>query len=227
MDIQAIIDNSIAEEKAKPRIRSGCFNPSSFGMCYRQQYWNRKDVPKTNPPDARSFRVFKCGNLFEDFVIDLLPIEKQTQVLVEEDDVKGYADLVVGDTVFDIKSQHSKAFWYIKKCKDIITAKYNNWLQVMYYAIRLDKKNAGLIIVSKDDLTIWQHQLPVDSFWREQVAIELAALRYLWKKDEVPPALPRCEITKKQTYWHCSYCSFLRLCQETEEKAGREHPQKK
>ena len=121
-NIQEIIDEQLLAENAKPRVRSGKWNPSSFGMCYRQQYWNRKNESRSNPFDARNLRVFEAGKLFEQWVMNHLS-GLEEQVLIEEDDVKGLADVVTEDTVLDVKSQHSKSFWYIKKCKDIVQAK--------------------------------------------------------------------------------------------------------
>jgi len=91
----------------------------------------------------------------------------------------------------------------------------------MYYAIRLDKKYAGLVIVSKDDLCIWQRVLEVDNYWRGEVENELTTLRSLWDKGELPEAKPRCEYTYNKKlnefkYWHCSYCGWKDKCEKLE-----------
>jgi len=79
--------------------------------------------------------VFKCGNIFEDFVSVYLPDTIQKQVKVETEDVKGYADYVLPDEVVDLKSQHSKSFWWSKRPDyDINVEKRPNILQVMTYA---------------------------------------------------------------------------------------------
>ena len=143
--IQNLVDTAIALED-KDHISSGKFNPSLFGCCYRRQYWKRKGEVPSNPFDARTLRVFKAGKLFHDFVQNLLiskeilnSLENKSraspakEVLVESEDVKGYADVVRDNEIVDIKSQHSKAFWYMSKFKgdDIKKEKYPNWLQVM------------------------------------------------------------------------------------------------
>jgi hypothetical protein len=140
--VQELIDETL--EPKEKRIRSGKMSPSSFGKCFRNQYWNRLDV-QGEPLDARTLRVFKAGNLFHDFVQSLLINEQvKKEVLVESEDVKGFADLVNTEEVIDIKSQHSKSFWYrqkeIKESKDaeksVKDMFFNNWLQVVYYAIK-------------------------------------------------------------------------------------------
>ena len=208
--IQDLIDEALVP---KPRVRSGKWSPSSFGYCFRAQFWNRKDEPKSNPPDARSLRVFKVGQLFHDFVQGLLPDVEQTEAEIESEDVKGFADIVRLNEVVDIKSQHSKSFWWMKKkdC-DIKQEKYGNWLQVLYYARELGKDFGRLVFISKDDLAIQEYVQPLDGYWREQLDLELGKLRMLWGKDKLPDAQPRCTQTKKGTYWHCEYCSWKDKC---------------
>jgi hypothetical protein len=184
------------------------------------------DEPKSNPPDARNLRVFKAGDLFHDFVQGLLlkaPEEAEidiiTEVLVESDDVKGFADIVADNEVIDVKSQHSRSFWYMaKKGCDIKKEKHSNWLQVLYYARELKKQFGRLVFISKDDLCIQEYVQPLDEYWLGQIDTELKALRYLWKKQEVPPAQPRCEPTAKGTYWHCDYCDWKNKCESLEKE---------
>ena len=223
--IEQLIDDALVP---KPRKRSHKFSPSSFGMCFRAQFWNRKDEPKSNPPDARTLRVFECGKIFEQFVKNLI-LEPGNDWIdcgedpIECEDIKGFADLESENEIADVKSQHSKAFWYINKYKsnDIIQAKYNNWLQVMYYARERKKQFGRLVFISKDDLAIKEYVQPLNSFWLKEIETELVALRYLWLKDELPEAKPRCKPTAKGTYWHCDWCNFLDLCQETEKNNKR------
>lgn len=213
--IQEMIDKTLAE-KDKNHISSHKWKPSKFGYCFRNQYWSRKGEPESNPSDFRSMRVMFAGKLFHDFVQNLLGGEKE--VKVESEDIKGFADLVRDNEVIDIKSQHSKAFWYMSKFKgdDIKKEKYPNWLQVMYYARELKKNFGRLVFVSKDDLCINEYVQPLDDYWLKQLNTELCALRYLWKKQELPSALPRCFISKDGKSKECQYCNFLGTCNELE-----------
>lgn len=223
--IRQLINDAL---KPKPRERSGKWNPSSFGMCYRQQYWNRKDEPKSNPPDERTLRVFEAGRIFENFVVGLLPKDQfQFQVLVETDDVKGYADIVSCNEAADCKSQHSKSFWWMqKKNADIKKEKYNNWLQVMYYAMMLKKEFGRLIFISKDDLCIKEYVQPLDDYWKERLTIELDMLKIYWTNQKLPPAIPRCEPNKNGEYWHCTYCGWKDKCDKIEGKGIEKELQK-
>lgn len=215
--LQELIDESLIP---KERERSGKYNPSSFGRCYRAQYWNRKNEPKSNPPDIRTLRVFKCGNIFEEYAVQQLPKEDcQFQVKVETNDVLGYADIVRLNEVADIKSIHSKSFWYMVKTNyDIKKGKYHNWLQVMFYAYELKKDFGRLYFISKDDLCGKEYVQPLDAYWQKEVEKEVRTLKEIWARDWLPPALPRCEPNKKGEYWECAYCDWKDKCDKIEGK---------
>jgi len=208
MTVQELVDNHIASRRDPNRVRSGKYSPSMLGRCYRAQYWNRKNEPQTNPPDKRSLRVFEAGHLFHDLVQNLLKPE-QVEVKVETEHFCGYADFVTEEYVGDIKSQHSKGFWYMKKDSyDVNEKKKNNILQVMFYAKHLGKKWGRLIFISKDDLCIEEYGFPLEQ-WTEEVAKEEGILIDIWQKQEVPDAIPRAYEGKE-----CSYCSWKDKCKE-------------
>lgn len=226
--VQQLIDEALVR---KLHQKSGKFSPSLFGRCYRLQYWNRKAEPQSNPPDKRTLRVFKAGNLFEQFVKGLIILETITtgekdgtnwidcgKDPIECDDVKGFADLKCDNEVADVKSQHSKSFWWMTKSKDIKKDKFTNWLQVMYYTRELGKKFGRLIYISKDDLCIQEYVQPLDDYWLKQLNVELCALRYLWKKQELPPAVPRTFIQKDGSSKGCEYCQFQDKCKLLEKE---------
>ena len=218
--IQQIIDTELGSREKKPS--SGLISPSSLGQCYRRVWWARNNEQPSNPPDNRTLRVFAMGHMVEKFVVDNLlkrcP-DWQTQVEVTHDDVHGYADIVSPDEVMDVKSQHSRKFWWNTKemqaGKDIRDMFMNNWLQVMTYAWYLNKPKARLIFVSKDDLCIQEYSLDCDDYWKGLIDEELTKIRYYCGNKTIPPATPRLyggEETKKE----CEYCQYKDLCKEKE-----------
>lgn len=236
--IAEIINDAIAVEQAGRvgRKRSGKWSPSSFGRCYRYQYWNRKDEPKSNPPDDRTYRVFRCGNLFEDYVIS--EVKKQfpslkTQVKIETDDVFGYADFVLNGEVGEIKSQNSRAFWYMAKEikeneKTISDLKENNVLQGAFYAMVLGKEFLRLVFISKDDLCIEEFRIKITDDIKEKLNKELSELNEYWSKEELPPASPRAYGKDKKTGQakECGYCPYKDACFAMEQAEGRTRPDK-
>jgi hypothetical protein len=216
--IQVLIDKAL--ERKGERIRSHKFSPSSLGRCYRAQIFNRKDEPQSNPIDERTLRVFRAGNLFHEFVQDLIIAnhpEAQKEVLIETPAFKGYADLVLSDEVIDIKSQHSKAFWYRKNLewKDIEPKLLCNILQVCFYALNLGRNRARLVFISKDDLCIQEYPIEAKK-WQETLNQEIEVLNGIWAKQELPPAIPRAYPDKNGECAECGYCAWKDLCGKIE-----------
>ena len=219
--IQELIDKAL--EKKGERIRSGKYSPSSLGRCFRNQYWNRKDEPQSNPIDNRKQRVFKAGHLFHSFVQDVLIAnnpEAKKEVLVETEDFKGYADLVLNGEVIDFKSQHSKAFWYRTNLewKELEPTLYCNILQVVFYAVNLGKERARLVFISKDDLCIQEYPIEINYKWEEELRKEIFNLQTIWQKQQLPPATPRAYPNKEGKPNECNFCSWKDLCKTIEEK---------
>ena len=226
--IQKLIDDKLKADNEKVRIKSGKFSPSKLGMCYRHQVLNRARIPVTNKPDSRGLRIFKVGNLFHDFIQGFIP-NNETEVDCESTDLMGRADIVTEDTVYDIKSVHSKSFWYSKKDGyDVKKEKYNNWLQLAYYAHTLKKEKMVLVMISKDDMCIEEYTQLLKS-WKDELSSETNMLSHLWLNygkthvgtEPLPHALPR-------TKWDCGYgnnpCEYLDYCKGVEKDGHRIHP---
>lgn len=214
--IQKLIDEALAKEQEgrKDRVRSGKWSPSSLGKCFRAQYWNRKNEPVSNPPDARALRLFKCGILFHDYVQQFLP-EHQVEVEVETPNLYGFADIVTDDAVYDIKSVHSGKFWHMSKTDYNVNEKeLPKILQVVAYAMVLKKPKAVICFISKDDLCIEEYTFKTAE-WESKVTSEVAQLELFWKADALPPGKPRCYWNaKKNMFLECSYCNFRDKCAE-------------
>ena len=216
MSLQKLIDDKLLQEyeKKQNRVRSGKWKPSNFGRCFLYQYWDRQNKPYSDKFDARTLRVFKAGQLFHDFGQQFLP-EGQVEVEIETDDVKGFADYVSEDAVYDIKSQHSRSFWYMEKTDyDINKEKLGNILQVCYYAWRLNKKNGVLVFISKDDLCVAEYIFPVDK-WVGKINEELNTLRGFWNSKIEPKKCGRAYGKDKKTGIsnECAkYCPYRTVC---------------
>lgn len=211
--LQKLIDEALLkeqEEKSK-RARSGLWTPSRFGRCFRFQYWSRKNEPITNPTDIRGLRKFAKGNLYHEFLQKLLP-EHQVEVLCKKDDIVGYADVVLPESVVDIKSIHTNVTGkMIKQGYDVYKDKESNWIQVATYSWILGKKFCGLLFVD-ENLVMNEYFSPTDRF-TEKILQELATLRLYWEDDHLPPPVPRAYGGKE-----CQYCAYQTKCEKTEGK---------
>lgn len=215
LTLQSKIDAYLADEQAKraTRERSGKYSPSMFGRCFRAQYWNRKNEPPTNPPDARTLRVFKCGKLFHDFVQGFIP-KAETEVMIDTVDIRGYADVVSEDTVYDIKSVHSGKFHHMQEPEfDFSQDEFPRVLQVMTYAYFLNKEKGVLVYISKDDLCISEPVFMMER-WKEDIEKEISALKRVWEDPlNPPPAVPRAYKKSNDGFIECrKYCSWRDKC---------------
>ena len=219
MNFQDIIDNAlIKEEEIKSkRTRSGKFSPSSFGRCYRYQYWNRKNETKSNPVDVGALRRFKVGNIIHSYAQSFFPTAQREVLVLSGDDLVGYADIVLENEVVDIKSCRSYEFkLFLKKDFDVKVGKFQNCLQVCTYALYLNKPQARLIFIEKDALDSKEFVIKTKDF-KEAIEEELEILRGFWKQDKLPAPLPRAYGGKE-----CNYCNFKDKCFELEGKSIKE-----
>jgi len=215
MSIQEMITKALLDkqEKKKNRTRSNKFNPSSFGRCYRNQYWNRQDEPVTNPVNVKSLMNFEEGSYTHSLIQDQLPVE-MVEKEIDSEDVFGRADIVEEDAVTDIKSAEARGF---KAFHDIPSDKFvdknpHYFLQTGWYACMLKKKYIRIRSNVKGSLQSFRiHEQPTE-LWKDKVQHELDMLRMYWDKQELPPAEPRAFNGRD-----CTYCAWRKKCDEVED----------
>lgn len=213
--INELVEKYLLEERAKEESRAGKIRPSRLGRCHRYQYWAREGIKESNPVPVEVLKIFKCGDIFHQFVQQVFPSE-QVEVEVFAPDIEGHADIVSEEEVIDIKSVRSYAFVKMsKKGYDVRVEKHENILQVMTYAWLLDKKVGRLVYINKDSLEIREFTFDMVE-WVGKVLDELEVVRDYWKRKVLPPAIPRCYINKEGKSLGCSYCVFRDSCKEVE-----------
>lgn len=208
MNIEKLLDDSLIKEREerKSRVRSGKMNPSSFGQCFRRQYYNRSNTPESNPIPIETLRVFKAGSLFHDLIQNLLP-PHQKEVEITTDEIHGFADIVTDDMVIDIKSQNQFAFKAMAKPGyKIEEEKVDYILQLMTYVFLLGKKIGKLVFINKDNLEIRKFEFHIDD-WINKVNEEGVINSKYWLQKTLPPPEPRLYKGKE-----CSYCSWENTC---------------
>jgi hypothetical protein len=213
-DIAKLIETELLrqQEEGKKRERSGKWSPSRLGRCMRFQYWSRACEPETNLPDITALKRFDVGHLFHDYIQGFFK-GVDVEVLIETDDIKGYADIVDKDEVIDIKSVNDFSFKYLlEKDFDVDKAKPENCLQVASYAKLLNKPRASLLFINTKNLATVQCEVDLD-LWTPKVESELFVLKGYWDSKTLPGAKPRCYGGRE-----CSYCSYLKKCNQVEGK---------
>jgi len=209
--IQQYLNEAVREEREEKEITS--WHISRLGSCLRGLYLERIGEKPDTEFDDRTLRVFSVGKMFEDWFVSLLvakPIKTETQVRIESRElgVSGYADFVAeykGEKkVYEIKTKHSKSFWYMEKeGKPMRQHQYQLWM----YLHLLDIDEGAILYISKDDLALAEY--PVyknDESIKQEVFNELDLLNKAWK-DKNPSILPLPEEP-----WKGKYCRFHSKC---------------
>lgn len=212
--ISDLVDKHIAEqENEKKEINS--WHISKIGSCLSGLYLERLGATPEKSLDSRTLRVFEAGKMFESWVIEKIKntegykFEEQVRVEDKNLDVSGYADILVtkpnGEKeVVELKSQHSRAFWYMDK-----SGKPNrqHQMQLWMYLYLLNIENGKLVYVSKDDLAIAEYVVELND---EELKVEtlgrLEILNRAWK-EKLPP-----RPNEDETAWENKYCRFHKQC---------------
>ena len=207
--LQSAIDKAISEEKHEEH-KVTSWRPSRIGACRTGMYLERLGVEPT-PFDARTLRIFQAGDIFEDWVADKLQkgntrIQRQIRLEWPEQDVTGYADaLVLDELVYEFKSRHSKSFWYMVNKGE--GASLSHLMQLWLALKILDKPEGRLVYISKDDLSILEYPLFLET---ERVAEatmeELRILNKAWLEKKPPQPI------KNVKDWRNRYCRWHKTC---------------
>lgn len=222
--IQELVNEAVKSERQSKEQRHWYI--SRLGACPTGQYLERLGVAPDSPFDDRTLRVFHAGRVFEDWIVGLLTgAETQVPVESQELDISGYADLKIGDMVYEIKSKHSRAFWYmIDKGEG---ANRQHEIQLWTYLYLLDLPEGKLVYISKDDLTI--AEFPVfrdDAVLKAETLQILDTLNTAWrtKTPPVPVSDPYLKDEtgylkdnkgNKKKDWRWWYCSWHKQCMQT------------
>lgn len=212
--VQDFIDKSLRDkENNKPKKEITSWHASQIGSCMRGIYLNRLGKAPDSPLDDRTLRIFDMGNKIEDWIVNLIKlqgIDVETQVRVEDKklNLTGYADAVIKykneREVLEIKSKHSKAFWWMDKKGQGAQRHHMYQLWLYLYILKIDR---GVIVyVSKDDSAILQYVVfRNDATLKKEVMNILDTLNNCWEKKILPP-LP------ERGSWEEKYCGHHKQC---------------
>lgn len=212
-----LVEKTLSVPREKKEITS--WHASGLGSCPTGRYLERSGVEPDEDYDARTLRVFSAGTKFEEWILGLakeslpgsgITLEEQVRIKDEALGVSGYADCVVGlpggnKLVYEIKSKHSRSFWYMGKMKE--GAMKQHKMQVWVYLKVLGIPEGRILYISKDDLSTLEFPVKLDDADVEKLVMdELAMLNEAWSKKLPPPVL----FDSKD--WRATYCRFHKSC---------------
>lgn len=210
MNIEELIDQKLLANSREPRVRSGKYNPSFLGRCYRAQYWNKLDKPASNPFTVKVLRKFAQGNATHKLWQDLLP-QEICEVPIETEYFKGRADIALS-SVMDLKGCEQWAFdRYSKIPTELYTEKNRDkFYQAGWYAVQFKLPTFCVIPVVFGTFTHVKHWAETKD-WERDIKGETSILISHAVSGELPPPKPRAFGGKE-----CNYCQWHDLCLETE-----------
>lgn len=203
----------LAEQLAKTYVNKGegKWSPSSFGCCYRKQFWKRQRRIPSNPTGVSTLKKAKLGTLIHEFVQKWWD-GSCVEVKLEDENVKGYVDLIT-DIVWDIKTVSASEFKKICKAGyNVADERKKNILQTCYYAMKLGKTHFGICFICRDDMEINDEFIFNVNDFRQDVEDELEQLNGIWELGKLPPAFSRSKYGLE-----CTTCDYFDDCRNYEQ----------
>lgn len=210
--IQSLIDKALSNREEY--TKNSWWATDLGGKCLAGAYYRRLGTKPSREIEERVLRVFKAGQLFEDFVINTIQneatsIETQVRIELPEHDLTGKVDVIVNGIPYELKTVHSDKFWYMEKLNKGPDLHYKTQLWV--YLEALKKEQGRLVLISKDDLTIKEYIIfRNDEELRKIVMEELSILNQSWQT-KIPP-LPPPAVVDGKVNWMCRYCNYHDHC---------------
>jgi len=230
--IQQLIDNELLKKNQERSSKEQTtWHASSLGSCLCGTYLKRigAQPDEGKEIDSRTLRVFDMGNKIEDWVVELLKkqnkykIQTQQRIFNEEYNFSGYDDVEILDKetkeieIVEIKSKHSRAFWYMDKKGQgaMIHHKMQLWSYLNFR--EAGKINKGKVVyISKDDSAILEYPVFLnDKKLKTQIIDQLEILNESWK-EKVPP------LPAPNGSWQAKYCNFHKQCLQQEKYLRKE-----
>ena len=223
--IEQIINEFLSKDKKYGKATS--FWISSVYTCNRKRYYQRTNTKQTNPPAARTIRVFAVGDMFHKWIQDIIRIKAKSfevEYYVKDEKtfggaVSGYVDCIARlngcNTLYEFKSVNSMAFKFMAQKK--YGASPSHLLQAMTYRMILEANKekkidqARIVYFDKDSLRIKELEVPNSPEIREAVRKDWKEAIGFYNAGVLPPAEPKEK-------WECRYCPFKDLCDKTEKE---------
>lgn len=242
MFIKLLNEATKARSERENKDKQGKIEPawrcSGLGSCMRGRLINRLAPKLGMEPthDERTLNVFEIGNQVESWLVNTLlehptfkeeyELLQQVEVYDPELDLRGHLDLLAihkttGEYfVLEVKSKHSKSFWYMDKKGE--GANIHHKMQIHSYMDILwrlgGKKSDGSVVpkapkgikgsivyVSKDDMAMLEYPvLHEDQELNKMWLFDVITMKKAWDTQTVPPPTD-------PTAWQSKYCNYCQL----------------
>ena len=187
-------------------------------QCDRKIWYYRYEPPAIK--DGRVLRIFRIGDYFEDFVIEMLRDAGVKVFNVDENgkqfgfvdgEVSGHCDgVVVGlpesdqPHVLEVKSMNNSTFNQLKK-KGLKATNIKYYGQIQVYTLKLELQDGLFIAMNKDNQELYFERLKLDKFY---------AMALIEKGKEIAKLTTPPKRTFKKNFYLCNMCGKKKECYE-------------
>lgn len=210
--VQSIINTAIKKDREDRKITS--WHISKLGSCLTGVYLERLGVEPDEEFDDRTLRVFEVGHMMEDWLFNLIEdfdgvkITRQGRVEDKKLNISGYYDGLVEYNgtrlIYEIKSKHSRAFWYMRNKGE--GANEHHEMQLWTYLWLTGVPEGRLLYLSKDDLSMLEYVIKLsDQKIGQRVSKEIKVLNEAWAR-KISPSPPDSKS------WQAKFCRWHSKC---------------
>jgi CRISPR/Cas system-associated exonuclease Cas4 (RecB family) len=218
MDYAELIEKRLRESLSEERGLSKNLGVSSAGQCH---YKRIKETVTKKEVDDRALRLFWLGNAIHDKIQALIEGQKEVHIRGtfltpefheakenEEGLVSGKIDILVDNTILEIKTVHSRSFSY--EVSEHYLYQLLSYVE-MYSILSGKVPDAGLIYVSRDDMRIAYLPISIAAYSsvREELIKDWQTLEREFQMFRDIGVLPE---PKPKWDWECKYCPFALDC---------------
>lgn len=212
-----MITRHIARKRRPKQV--GRYYPSEIGGCLRKVWFSYR-MPRDKDPET--VKIFHIGNMFHDFVAEVLKSEKNPDIRLVGEEVPFTiedGDFTVSGRVDDIvmaEGDKEKILVEVKSTKmvDILNGPKDTHvkqLQMYMYAMKIFR---GLILyVEKNTLKTREFDVEYDQNMVNGIMKRFRALHASLKSGAIPPAEAR---ENGDMRWMCKYCDYYDECRRAE-----------
>ena len=213
IDFNKLVSNFLHKEIREKQ--TGRYYPSEAGNCIRKVWFSYK-IPKETHDEL--MKIFEVGNMFHDFVVDVIKSEKNPDVELLESEMPlqlQLDDVVISGRVDDIillKVSGEKIIVEVKSTSSLEYAKpsesYVMQLQLYMHSLKVDK---GMILfIEKNTMQCKWFNLSYNKDIVNKAIERIKKLHESLVKNKMPEPEARA---RAEMSWMCKKCNYKEECE--------------
>ena len=218
IDFDKLIEKHLYRE-ARQRT-PGKYYPSEVGQCLRKSWFNIK-MPKPVEPEVT--KIFEAGNLFHEFVVEVLKSDKNPEIELVADEMPlkyKIDDFEISgriDDIIQLKYNGEKVLIEVKSTKSLEFLREPSEayvMQIQFYMHVTEIKKGALLYIEKNTLKSKAFFMDYDPKIAETVIGRFKELHSSVAGNSMPGPEAKLNYRKK---WMCNFCAYKNECDGIEQ----------